>query len=33
MQGFQGVMQLNQAAGSGNVTSNQLLLAVPSTPR
>ncbi len=29
MQGFQGVMQLNQAAGSGNVTSNQLLLALP----
>ncbi len=29
MQGFQGVMQLNQAAGSGNVTSNQLLLSLP----
>jgi len=33
MQGFQGVMQLNQAAGSANVTSNQLLLVIPSSPR
>jgi hypothetical protein len=33
MQGYQGVMQLNQAAGSGNVTGNQLLLSVPSSPR
>jgi hypothetical protein len=33
MQGYQGVMQLNQAAGSGNATGNQLLLSVPSTPR
>jgi len=33
MKGFDGVLQLNQAAGSGNATSNQLLLAVPSTPR
>jgi len=35
MQGYQGVMQLNQAAGSDNVTDNQLLLAVPlsSSPR
>ncbi|HEY8586926.1 MAG TPA: hypothetical protein VIL60_09390 [Rhodanobacter sp.] len=29
MRGFQGVMQLNQAAGSGNATSNQLLLSLP----
>ncbi len=33
MQGYQGVLQLNQAAGSGNATGNQLLLSVPSTPR
>lgn len=33
MQGYQGVMQLNQAAGSGNATSNQLLLSAPSVPR
>ncbi|MHB1272959.1 MAG: hypothetical protein ACYCZD_09365 [Rhodanobacter sp.] len=33
MQGFQGVMQLNQAAGSGNVTGNQLLLSLPPSPR
>jgi hypothetical protein len=33
MRGYQGVMQLNQAAGSGNATGNQLLLSVPSTPR
>lgn len=33
MQGFQGVMQLNQAAGSGNVTENQLLLSLPSSPQ
>ncbi|MCW8808760.1 MAG: hypothetical protein OQK79_11715 [Rhodanobacter sp.] len=32
MQGFQGVMQLNQAAGSGNATSNQLLLSLPTSP-
>jgi hypothetical protein len=33
MRGYQGVMQLNQAAGSDNATGNQLLLSVPSTPR
>lgn len=33
MRGYQGVVQLNQAAGSGNATGNQLLLSVPSTPR
>lgn len=33
MQGYHGVMQLNQAAGSGNATGNQLLLSVTSTPR
>ena len=33
MKGFDGVLQLNQAAGSDNATSNQLLLAVPSNPR
>lgn len=33
MHGFQGLLQLNQAAGSGNLTGNQLLLAVPPTPR
>ena len=33
MQGFQGVLQLNQAAGSGNATGNQLLLSVPSSPQ
>jgi hypothetical protein len=33
MQGFQGVMQLNQAAGSGNATGNQLLLSVSSSPQ
>ena len=34
MQGYQGVLQLNQAAGSGNVTSNQVLLDLsPSPPR
>lgn len=32
MQGFQGVMQLNQAAGSGNATSNQLLFSLPTSP-
>lgn len=33
MQGYQGVMQLNQAAGSGNATGNQLLLSVSSSPQ
>ena len=33
MRGYQGVMQLNQAAGPDNATGNQLLLSVPSTPR
>lgn len=33
MKGFEGVLQLNQIAGSGNITGNQLLLTVPSTPR
>lgn len=33
MQGYQGVMQLNQAAGSDNATSNQLLLSAPSVLR
>lgn len=33
MKGFDGVLQLNQAAGSGNATSNQLLLAVPANSR
>lgn len=33
MKGFDGVLQLNQVAGSGNTTGNQLLLVVPSTPR
>lgn len=34
MQWYQGVLQLNQAAGSGNATSNQLLLDLsPSPPR
>ncbi len=33
MRGFQGVLQLNQAAGSGNATSNQLVLSLPATPR
>lgn len=33
MRGYQGVMQLNQAAGSGNATGNQLLLSVPPNPR
>lgn len=33
MRGYQGVMQLNQAAGSDNATGNQLLLSVPSIPR
>ena len=33
LRGYQGVMQLNQAAGSDNATGNQLLLSVPSTPR
>ncbi len=33
MRGYQGVMQLNQAAGSGNATGNQLLLSVSSSPR
>lgn len=33
MRGFNGVLQLNQVAGSGNATSNQLLLVAPSTPR
>lgn len=33
LQGYQGVLQLNQAAGSGNATGNQLLLSVPSTSR
>lgn len=32
MKGFDGVLQLNQIAGSGNATNNQLLLSVPSTP-
>ena len=32
MKGYEGVLQLNQIAGSGNATSNQLLLSVPSTP-
>ena len=33
MKGYSGVLQLNQVAGSGNATGNQLLLAVPSTTR
>lgn len=33
MRGYQGVLQLNQAAGSGNATSNQLVLSLPATPR
>jgi len=33
MQGYQGVLQLNQAAGSGNATGNQLLLSMAPTPR
>jgi len=33
MKGYDGVLQLNQVAGSGNTTGNQLLLVVPSTPR
>lgn len=33
MQGYQGVVQLNQAAGSDNVTGNQLLLSLPTSPR
>lgn len=32
MRGFHGVLQLNQAAGSGNATSNQLLLVLPTSP-
>lgn len=32
MHGFHGVLQLNQAAGSGNATSNQLLLVLPTSP-
>ncbi|MGA0588592.1 hypothetical protein ACO2Q2_15905 [Dyella sp. KRB-257] len=33
MRGYQGVLQLNQAAGSGNATSNQFVLSLPPTPR
>jgi len=33
MRGYQGVLQLNQAAGSGNATGNQLVLSLPATPR
>jgi hypothetical protein len=33
MKGYSGVLQLNQVAGSGNATGNQLLLAVPSATR
>lgn len=32
MKGYDGVLQLNQVAGSGNTTGNQLLLATPSGP-
>jgi len=32
MHGYQGVMQLNQSAGSDNVTSNQLMLSLPASP-
>lgn len=33
MRGYRGVLQLNQAAGSGNATSNLLVLALPGTAR
>jgi hypothetical protein len=33
MKGFDGVLQLNQVAGSGNAAGNQLLLAAPANPR
>jgi hypothetical protein len=33
MRGYQGVLQLNQAAGSGNGTGNQLVISLPGTPR
>lgn len=33
LRGYQGVLQLNQAAGSGNRTGNQLVLSLPATPR
>lgn len=33
MRGYQGVLQLNQAAGSGNATGNQLVLSLPAIPR
>ena len=32
LQGFNGVLQLNQIAGSGNATANQLSISVQSTP-
>jgi hypothetical protein len=32
MQGFNGVMQLNQVAGAGNASSNLLLLSAPASP-
>lgn len=32
LQGFDGVLQLNQIAGSGNITANQLGISVQSTP-
>ena len=32
LQGFDGVLQLNQIAGSGNATANQLSISVQSTP-
>jgi len=32
LQGFDGVLQLNQIAGSGNATANQLRISVQSTP-
>ena len=33
MRGYQGVLQLNQAAGSGNSTGNRLVLSLPGVPR
>jgi hypothetical protein len=33
MHGFRGLLQLNQIAGSGNATSNSLLLSATSAPR
>jgi hypothetical protein len=32
MQGYRGVLQLNQAAGSGNATGNALVLSLPGSP-